>query len=328
MPDFTPPGPIPDPTPPTSSPTPDATASAKRSWRTWAAAAAVAVLIAGGGGYAISRSDGGDGGTAVAAGEAGDATGSAPGAASGPGGGDGTPRGMGTAGTIAALDGDSFTIEVAATDQAEATTLTVRTSDDTTFTETADGDLTDLAVGDTIRATGETTDAGVTASTVVDSGDDELAGPGAGMGGPPPDGVPTGELPAPPDGADGAPTGTPPEGMGGGRGGPGAMGAAGTITAIDGDVLTVESADGTEVAVTLTEETTISVTTVVTLDDLAAGDTVLVIGATADGTVDATAVRAGELPSGGFGGGGPVPPAGAPPAGGAPGDDATTTTGA
>jgi hypothetical protein len=222
---------------------------------------------------------------------------------------------MGTAGTVTAIDGTTLTVETTASGTAAATTVQVTTTDATVVTETVDGTTSDLAVGDHVRAMGTTdADGAVSATDVTDSGDQELAGPGGGLGGgTPPAGAPTGE---------GAPTA--PDGS---QGGPGGRGTSGTITAIDGDVLTVESTDGAEVQVTLTADTTVSLNRVIALGDLATGDTVLVMGTTTDATVAATTIRRGDLPTGGFAGGpGGTPPAGASPPDGSSGATVTSTT--
>jgi hypothetical protein len=51
----------------------------------------------------------------------------------------------------------------------------VTVGSDTTVTVTEEGSVSDLAVGDTITATGESTDSGVTATTITEGG--------SGMGG-------------------------------------------------------------------------------------------------------------------------------------------------
>lgn len=142
--------------------------------------------------------------------------------------------------------------------------------------------------------------------------------------------------------------------------GPGAPGGGtnGTITTIDGDVLTVESqgfagpygASGTtgtsSVSVQTDADTVVTASVEGSLDDLAEGDQVIVIGETADdGTVAATSVaEAGDVgdvgdvgvPGSGQDGlpGGQAPPDGAgygqPPTGqfpGAPGDGSTSGAG-
>jgi hypothetical protein len=96
------------------------------------------------------------------------------------------------------------------------------------------------------------------------------------------------------------PTGfTPPEGMDLGR--PGGNATSGEITAVDGDVVTLTLDDGTTVTVTTSSDTTVTVDGA--LGDLAAGDTVTVLGETDDeGNVTATSISEG---TGGFGGGAP-----------------------
>jgi hypothetical protein len=102
-------------------------------------------------------------------------------------------------------------------------------------------------------------------------------------------------------------------GRGGFRGGDGGTGGAfgrngavGEITAIDGDRITIKDAQGDEVVVTTSSDTTFAVDQEGTISDLAPGDTVVVQGERGtDGTIAATTIRSGPL--GGFGGlgGGP-----------------------
>jgi len=104
-----------------------------------------------------------------------------------------------------------------------------------------------------------------------------------------------------PEGATGdAPTG--------GFGGAGGGFTSGTVTAVDGDTVTLELEDGSTVTVTTTDDTTVTTTSDAAVSDLAEGDSLTVIGeADDDGNVAATSISEGAT---GFGGGmgGGIPP--------------------
>jgi hypothetical protein len=275
--------PPPEPVEPALAPAPQPTGNV----RSWLVAGGVAAVVALGAGYLLGR--GGDDGTTVDTQAAASAE-SPAGAdqfAGGPGGGTFTVRG--TAGTITGVDGDTLTVE--ADDGSETT---VATDDDTVVRESVDGSVDDLAEGDNVLVTGESDDDGtITADTVVDNGDAELTIAGG------PDGDAPDGLPAPPDGAE------LPDGPEMTRGFP----TAGEITSIDGDTLTVETASGESVTVTLTDDTTVTVNQDLEVDDLEEGDDVRVMGETSDdGVVDAAVIQVGDLAT--FGG-----PMGGPPGG-------------
>lgn len=98
---------------------------------------------------------------------------------------------------------------------------------------------------------------------------------------------------------------------GGGQGGGGFT--SGSVVSVDGDTVVIESSDGTQVTVSTSTDTTVTTTEDSSVDALAAGDTVTVIGETDDdGNVTATSISEGAT---GFGGGG---------MGGTPPTDATT----
>ena len=101
-----------------------------------------------------------------------------------------------------------------------------------------------------------------------------------------------------PDGATGdAPTGG---GMGGFT--------SGTVTAVDGDVVTLELEDGSTVTITATDDTTVTTTDEASVSDLAEGDSLTVMGeADADGNVAATSITEGASGFGGGMGGGTPP---------------------
>jgi hypothetical protein len=105
-----------------------------------------------------------------------------------------------------------------------------------------------------------------------------------------------------PDGA----TGDTPTGGGGAGGGMGGF-TSGTVTAVDGDVVTLELEDGSTVTITATDDTTVTTTDDASVSDLAEGDSLTVMGeADADGNVAATSITEGASGfGGGFGGGTP-----------------------
>jgi hypothetical protein len=98
----------------------------------------------------------------------------------------------------------------------------------------------------------------------------------------------------------------------------GGRGTSGTVASIDGSTLTVTSSqDDSTVTVETSDDTVVTEQVEGSLDDLAVGDTITVMGETADdGSVAATSVVSGD-DVGGFGGpgGGGQPPAGAMPSG-------------
>ena len=111
-----------------------------------------------------------------------------------------------------------------------------------------------------------------------------------------------------------------PGGFRGGDGGAGRNGTVGQVTAIDGDRITIQDAQGGQVVVTTSSNTTFDVQQQGTISDLKPGDTVVVQGQqSSDGTIAATTVRTG----GGFGGFGGGFPGG--PGGGAGGAQTPTT---
>lgn len=88
---------------------------------------------------------------------------------------------------------------------------------------------------------------------------------------------------------------------------PGGRGTSGTITAVDGSTVTVESSDesGTTYTVETSDDTTITEQVEGSLDDLAVGDNVSVMGETADdGSITARSITdGGDEAVAGFGGG-------------------------
>lgn len=248
---------------------------------------------------------------------------------SGPGG------GGGASGEIASVTGT--VLQVRSTDSQTAVTWT----DATTFSATVAGTLADVTVGSCVVAvstasaddtTGDDTagtDAPVEATSiqVTRPTDDGTCaggfGGGPGLGGDRPDGAPT-DLPTMPEGErpDGAPTDLPPGGGMRSFGG----GAVGTVTAVDGSTLTVESTgpdDATTTrTVTVTDATTYTTTVAADASAVVVGQCASARGEADDsGKVTATSItvsaptdgecsvgmvqRFGGGPGGGAGPGGP-----------------------
>lgn len=124
------------------------------------------------------------------------------------------------------------------------------------------------------------------------------------------DGQPTATAAANSDTSTDAGTGAP--GAPGGLGGPGGPGTGGEITAIDGTTITLD-AEGETYTVSTSDDTQVSETVEGSADDIAVGDTVVVIGEVVDGAVTAESISEGGLgrgfggPGGGPGGGGTPP---------------------
>jgi hypothetical protein len=107
-----------------------------------------------------------------------------------------------------------------------------------------------------------------------------------------------------PDGAGGTSGDAPTGGFGGAGGGF----TSGTVTAVDGDTVTLELEDGSTVTVTTTDDTTVTTTTESSVSDLAEGDSLTVVGeADDDGNVAATSISEGATGFGGGMGGGTPP---------------------
>ncbi len=254
-------------------------------------AAAVAAVAAIGIGVLVTRDDGST--PAATAAESG--ANGFPQGGQGPGG-----FGGGTGGTISEIDADASTLVVKTSD---GDSVEVTAGDDTTISETVDGSVDDLAVDDNVIVVGSAGDDGtIAADTIVAGGDGGFLGRGG------PDG--DGQRPQAPEGGfpeGGFPGGgTPPDGFdpsqgGGPGGGPGGF-TSGTIASIDDGSLTVTTADGETVQMTVSSETTVQVQHELSFDDLATGDEITVIGQSGDdGSVDAVMIRRGD---GGFGFGG------------------------
>jgi hypothetical protein len=83
----------------------------------------------------------------------------------------------------------------------------------------------------------------------------------------------------------------------------------GTVTSNDGSTLKLSTPSGSTVTVTTTSSTTVSTVQQGSLSDLAAGQHVVVLGTTSNGTVTATSIREGAMDTGpGAAGGSGAPP--------------------
>jgi len=257
------------------------------------AAVAAAVVVAVGIGALVTRDN--DGSDVATGGNRSD-----PGGRGGPGGPGGF--GGGTGGVIVEVDADASTLVV---ETSEGETVEVTATEATTISETVEGSADDLAVGDSVLVVGSGSDDGtIAAEQVVAGGDGELLGGARPPGG----GAPESEdVPEPPEGGfpDGAPSGGGEPGQGGGPGGF----TTGTVAAIDGGSLSVQTADDETVTVTLTSSTTVLLSQALSFGDLATGDEITVTGQGEDdgGAVEAVVIRRGDVGSG-FGGG--MPPSG------------------
>jgi hypothetical protein len=168
----------------------------------------------------------------------------------------------------------------------------VVTNAKTTFSETVKGTVADLKRGDHVIVTGDTSGSSVSATNIVDNGDQELGFARRDQGAP--DGSGNGNnLPTPPGG----------NGGNGGKGGgffAGGSFTAGTVTDVNGSTVTLKSNDGSTVTVNTSSSTNVTVTKKISLADLKVGDEVRVTGSTSDNTVTAERVQKGDL-GGGFG---------------------------
>ena len=100
-----------------------------------------------------------------------------------------------------------------------------------------------------------------------------------------------------------------PGGTNGGTAPDGATGAAmggftsGTVVSVDGSTIVLETSDGEQVTITASDDTTVTTTEDSSVDALAEGDELTVIGE-ADDAGDVTATSISEGATAGFGGGG------------------------
>lgn len=201
-----------------------------------------------------------------------------------------TVRQFGNAGKITQIDGDSFTLQT--TDfNGNTSTVKVSTDSKTKFRDTVKGAVTDLKVGQTIIANGTTADGVLTAERISQA--DEMRRLRSSTNGSGADG------PRQFSGAQAPPmiqNGQTPSGNVS-AGGPPADGsfAAGKITKIDGDTITISDNDGTSKTIKATSSTTVMVTKTIKLSNLKVGDDVRVGGETKNGVLPADTVTRGEV---------------------------------
>ena len=181
-------------------------------------------------------------------------------------------------GTIQSIKDSSFTVKETGFN-GQTSTADVTTSDKTTFHQVVSGALSDLKVGDSIIATGTTTDNVFTATQVSqNTGRRNFARAGNFATG------------APPQGSGGADSGGPRFFQGNANGGEIRVGQ---IAKIDGTTITVTAFDGSSVAINTTATTTYRVSKTTTFKGLKVGDTVRVIGTTSGTKTAATDVTKG-----------------------------------
>jgi hypothetical protein len=212
-----------------------------------------------------------------------------------PGAANGWRRGLGTFGTISAIDGSTLTV----TDRANQATKVV-TNSKTVVRTTAEAEVGDIAPGDRVVVTGPTSGSTIAATRVVDMGDDTSGGPfggGIGQGG---GNTPNGQF------RPGNGEGTPPN-RGDGFANRGDF-ALGTVTKVSGTTITIKTDDGSSTTVTTSSSTTITKTRTSSVKALRVGQSVVVRGTTSsDGTVTASMISDGDNrfgdggPFGGFG---------------------------
>ena len=215
----------------------------------------------------------------------------------------------GTAGEISAISGTTLTVQ-----DRQGQSVKVTTTDSTRFTTEKTVAVSDIAKGDRVSVNG--TQSGTTiAATRVTIADLQATPQGNGLpgGATPGNGPQNGSGPPggfgagpPPTDANGNPTGFGSgNGNGNGNGRPPGGFAFGTVTAVDGNTITLSSFDGSTVTVTTTPSTTVTKSVQGSLSDLKVGQNVRAMGTTgSDGTVAATSVSEGSGGFGLFGGGG------------------------
>lgn len=256
------------------------------SWRTWVAVAASAAVIGVAAVFGISAATSSNSSGAAASSQA---------AASNQTGGGGTAPAQGARpgfggggfGTIASIDGSNLTIQ-----DRSGTTTKVVTSSSTSVTKSASGTAGDIKVGDTVMVVGTGSSSTIAATRVTDDGKVSAAagGQGAPGGGRPGNG-------GPPAGGAGAFNGRQAPG-GAGAGAAGQAVTRGVVASVGNGTFTVTGIDGTAVTVTTSSSTAVSIAKTATLADLQVGDTVMVRGAAANGTITATSIRDGVLGGG------------------------------
>lgn len=179
------------------------------------------------------------------------------------------------AGEITSIDGTSFKVNETFPN-GDSQMTTVKTDRDTTFRESVDGSVGDLAVGDTVAVSGTTDDDVFTATRITETATQAnvFKGERPGMafeGG--------GERSAPPRVF---------------QAGPGNM-RIGEITKVEGDTITLAALDGTSLTVKTTAATDVRINEKITLASLKKGDEVRVIGSMSDDEIVASEVTRGAL---------------------------------
>jgi hypothetical protein len=199
------------------------------------------------------------------------------------------PGGMGTQGTITAINGATITVKTA------AGTTKVTTSAATMVSVAKTGTVTDIAIGDHVMVAGTTAGTKITASRIVDRGKTAMSATGqAGSAGAPPSG----------------PSGGPPSGGGPQFGGSGRP-TDGTVTKVNGSTITIQGTDGKPYTVATGSSTKVTIESAGSLSNLAKGDTIHVMGQTgSSGAVTASSIVDGA--DVGFGAGGPMPTGSSP----------------
>lgn len=192
---------------------------------------------------------------------------------------------FGNAGKITKISGDSFTLQ-SQTFNGQTETVEVSTNGDTTFHDVVAGSLLSLKVGQSIVAMGTTTDGVFTATRISPA---EGMGQRRVNGTPPPNAA--GQMPP------GNVTGEGPRVFQSGDAG---TFAAGEITKIEGNTITVKNLDGTTSTISVTDTTAVMVSKTIALKDLKVGDDVRVDGETKSNVLQAENVTRGDQPMGGL----------------------------
>ncbi len=239
-------------------------------------------------------------------------------------GGRGGPPGGGDGGTIQSVNGSTIVVK-----NRSNKTETVQTSASTTVTEAVKGSLSDVKVGDHVVVLGSTSGSSVTASQIVDNGTaSNPSGPGGSGGSSGPPGGQQAPNGASGSSSSGSSSSNGPSGSGGppsgpssqsgsnpsgssapsGNGPPGGAPTMGTVTAVNGSTITVQTTSGSSVTVSTSASTTVLVTKTGSVSDLTVGEQIMVRGTSSNGTITATSIREGDF--------GPPPGAGSGNAGG------------
>ncbi|MCB1030962.1 MAG: hypothetical protein KDA95_06450 [Acidimicrobiales bacterium] len=213
--------------------------------------------------------------------------------------------GSGAFGEVTNVDGTTLTVE--STDaEGSTSTSTILTSDETEVSETVEGTVADLAVGDNVMVRGEQSDNTVTARSVT-VGDTGFGGGGAGgprSGEAPPEGFepPTDGAAPPSDDA------TPPQGSNpddtteqptqGQRPNDAMDMTSGEIVSLESSTLTIKTGDDETVVVNLPDDLTVRITETRSVSDIKVGDTIRAMGESKDNQIQATRIVIGDISMG------------------------------